>query len=110
MTTFQDGPAKGQTLMLKRAAMFLRVVQNAEGKWDALDQPEDTPAMDEKLFAYEITGKPYMVHLNCGRGKGSGFYPGPSYRFVTNQPTDSQMRQASEWDAWCKRQPVKELL
>ena len=37
MTTFQDGPAKGMTLMLKRTPVYLRVVCSL-GKVDALDQ------------------------------------------------------------------------
>ena len=61
MTTFVDGPAKGQRLRLKRAARFLRVTE-ANGEWDALDQLTDHPRTDEKLWAYEITGQPGMMH------------------------------------------------
>lgn len=104
MTTFEDGPAKGQRLMLKRAAHFLRVVE-ANGKWDALDQPTDTPQPGEKLFAYEITGKPGMVHLNCGGGRG-GSYPIATYRFLKEQPSDAEMRDAQAWGRWCEQKSL----
>lgn len=100
MTTFQDGPAKGQRLMLHRAARFLRVTE-LNGKWDALDQPSDTPRPDEKLYAYEIVGKPGHMHLNTGRKPGGGFYPIAEYRFVPAQPTDAQMRDREQWYRWC---------
>ena len=108
MTTFEDGPAKGQHLMLKCAARFLRVVE-ANGTWDALDQPTDTPRPEEKLYAYEIAGQPGMCHLNCGRGRG-GWYPIASYRFVKDQPPDAEMRSAEAWSRWCELQPINPQL
>jgi len=99
MTTFQDGPAKGQHLMLRRCARFLRVVE-ANGKWDALDQLHDEPRPEETLYAYEIVGEPGMMHLNAGRGRG-GCYPIATYRLVANQPTDADMRTTEAWHAWC---------
>ncbi len=103
MTTFEDGPAKGQHLMLKRAARFLRVVE-ANGKWDALDQLFDTPEPTETLYAYEIIGPPGMCHLNCGRDGGS-WYPIATYRFVKVQPADAEMRSTEAWGKWCEQQP-----
>lgn len=102
MTTFQDGPAKGQHLMLKRAARFLRVVESS-GKWDALDRLDDEPRPDEKIYAYEIVSKPGMCHINAGKGQG-GFYPLATYKFVTNQPTDAEMRAYESWLKWCEQQ------
>ena len=64
MTTFQDGPAKGKILMLKRAARFLRVVVDGSGTVDALDQLDDQPGADEKIYAYEITARPGMMHIH----------------------------------------------
>lgn len=99
MTTFQDGPAKGQHLMLKRHAKFLRVVV-ADGKWDALDQPEDTPQPNETLYAYVVVGEIGMCHINRGGGRG-GFYAIANYRFVPIQPDQETMRDSSRWQAWC---------
>jgi hypothetical protein len=36
MTKFTNGPAAGTVLSLRRSPLFLRAVQDAEGKWDAL--------------------------------------------------------------------------
>jgi hypothetical protein len=99
MTTFQDGPAKGQTLLLKRAPRFLRVVE-WHGKWDALDQLEDEPRPDEKIYAYEIIGETYMMHLNRGRD-GGGFYAGATYKQFLPQPDDATMRDTNSWVKWC---------
>ena len=63
MTTFIDGPAKGQHLALKRAPRFLRVVV-ADGKWDALDQIEDEPRPGELVYAYEVHGPVGSCHIS----------------------------------------------
>ncbi len=102
MTTFQDGPAAGTTLMLKRAVRFLRVVVDAKNKVDALDQLYDQPAAGEKIFAYEITANPTMCHLNCGGGRG-GFYPIANYRLVPQQPDDATLRDTFSWGEWCQK-------
>ncbi len=104
MTTFQDGPAKGQNLMLTRAPVWLRVVTGFIA-WDALDQLADTPAQGEKLYAYHLTAKPGMCHINRGR-KGGGWYPIATYRIADPQPTDAQMRDAKEWADWCAKQKL----
>ncbi len=101
MTTFADGPAKGQTLMLKRSPLLLRVVQDLNtGKFDALDAAEDTPAENERLFAYRMVKFSGMVHLNRGRSGGSGFYGMAHYALVPDQPTDEIMRDNAKWKTW----------
>lgn len=103
MTTLIDGPAEGIRLMLKRAARFIRVVE-ADGKWDALDQPDDTPKPNEKIYAYEVRGEVGNCHISL-RGKdgkrGGGFYPIASYGFVSQQPDDATMRDTTKWRQWC---------
>lgn len=99
MTHFDNGPAAGQTLMLKRAPKFLRVVE-ALGVWDALDQLEDKPTPQETIYAYVRMGDPSMCHVNRG-SKGSGWYMVANYRLVPEQPTDAQMRDTSAWQEWC---------
>ncbi|RJP48772.1 MAG: hypothetical protein C4586_08655 [Anaerolineaceae bacterium] len=101
MTHFEDGPAKGETLMLKRSPIFLRVVE-VNGQWDALDQLDDEPAPHEKIYAYERIGEPGMVHINAGRKGNSGWYPMAAYRFITDQPTDSAMLDSEAWRQWCR--------
>lgn len=100
MTTILDGPAKGQTLMLKRAPKYLRVVRDDKHslspKWDALDQIGDTPMGGETCFAYLLQGKPGVIHLNMGRGKG-GFYPVAEYALCETQPTEEEFRSTALW-------------
>lgn len=104
MISFKDGPAKGQCLCLKRAPRFLRVVE-AGGTWDALDQPEDSPSLDEKLYAYRLSGDLGVCHINRGGGRG-GFYKIADYSFIESQPADSEMRHPEKWRAWCESQPL----
>ena len=98
MTSFEDGPAKGQHLALKRAPRFLRVVREG-AVWDALDQLTDQPKPNETLYAYEIVGQPFSVHINRAGGRG-GFYMGGSYKLVEPQPSDAEMR--LNWPTWCE--------
>lgn len=95
MTTFEDGPAKGQTLMLHRLVRFLRVTKD-KGKWDALDLINDEPMDSEKLYAYELRDHKGSIHTNPG-----GFFPVASYKFCVVQPTDTEMRKESTWHDWC---------
>jgi len=43
MTRFLDGPAQGETLMLRRAPILLRVTRDPMGNFDGLDQLDDRP-------------------------------------------------------------------
>jgi hypothetical protein len=104
MTTFQDGPAKGKTLMLKRTPIFLRVVIDGM-KVDALDQLEDTPLPREKLVAYVAARDLGAIHLNAKGGRG-GFYRRAEYKLVPIQPTDGEMRDPESWSRWCHAQPA----
>lgn len=105
MTHFEDGPAQGQTLMLKRSPRFLRVVR-AGRTWDALDQLEDRAEPNETIYVYERVGEPGRVHLNCGRGGGT--FSMASYRFFSHQPPEADMRDNEAWQRWCGLQK-KEL-
>jgi len=100
MTRFKDGPAKGQTLMLKRAARFLRVTY-LKGKWDGLDQLEDTPLPGESVYVYEIVGRPghaFIDDENC-----RGLYPIAEYFFVKEQPALETLFDNEEFDGWCRK-------
>jgi hypothetical protein len=99
MTTFVDGPAAGQRLMLRRGVKYIRAVRNrVTGKWDALDQVEDTPGEAEEIFAY--VGKNIgHCHVRASGG-GGGIFSIGSYEFIPEQPTDEQMRNHRMWVAW----------
>lgn len=109
MTTFQDGPAKGKTLMLKRAPVFLRVTELL-GEIDGLDQLTDEPEPGETLHAYVLTEKPGHMHLNTGRKPGGGFFPIAVYKLVADQPNQSTMKETGAWQAWTRRQECPENL
>lgn len=99
MTRFQNGPAAGQVLMLKRCPVYLRVVVDGAGHWDALDQLDDTPKLGETLTAYVLVGQPGMCHINRGNGD-SGFYPMADYIMCDSQPSQSIMRDPEQWAEW----------
>lgn len=103
MTRFLDGPAAGEVLFLKRAPMYLRAVQDAGGKWDALDLLDDAPAPDERIVVYRIEGEPSYCHINM-RGKGGGVFHGGTYRLISPQPQDEDVRTIAAWRAWVGRQ------
>jgi hypothetical protein len=114
MTRFEDGPAKGQVLTLRRAAIFLRVVRDENGAWDALDQLDDTAKPDETLFAYQCVGNIGSAFID-GKDPVTGRRMGyramiASYRFVPDQPTDAEMRSTFGWQKWCQAEAERQHL
>lgn len=107
MTSFLDGPAAGQSLMLKRAPIFLRVTHDGKD-FDALDQPGDEARPGEKLLAYQLTRVPGHCHMLIrGKGKGaSGFYTMATYRYCSDQPDQPTLRDNSRWQTWCEAQII----
>lgn len=99
MTTFIDGPAKGQHLMLRRSPKYLRVTEGPNDKWDALDNPDDTPLPEERIYVYELNEHLGMCHINAGRGRG-GFYPIASYRYVELPTVINPLRANPIWNEW----------
>lgn len=94
-----DGPAKGQHLMIRRCPLFLRMVQNARGQWDALDQVEDDPKVGETVYVYErIPGTHFNAFVRPG-----GRHEFADYKFIPEAPTDV-LRKREDWQAWCVRQ------
>ena len=112
MTSFVDGPARGQKLILRHAPLYLRVVCSGGGAcevWDALDLLSDEPAENEKIFAYRSVGGVIRGHLQTmkkGGGRGGIWFEGSSYVLVEPQPTDKAMRDSDAWREWCQQQPV----
>lgn len=104
MTQLLGGPANGTTLMLKRAPLFLRVVRNARGDVDALDQLDDEPQPDEQIIVYRREGEVGNVHIHSARGRG-GWYTTAQYRAVDQQPEDADVRETQPWRNWCTDQP-----
>lgn len=103
MITFENGPAHGKTLLLRRAPRFLRVVLSNTDAIDALDQLDDRPAANEKIFAYEIVGKAQRVHLLMNPRRNSGWYVMARYRYIEEQPHDPEMRDQARWEFACQQ-------
>ena len=99
MTTFNDGPAQGQTLLLKYSPHFLRVTE-LNGKWDALDEPKDQPLPEEKLHCYVHAN--HKGHAFLDGPNVSGCYPVCDYDYYPLSPTDEEMRDNAKWAQWCK--------
>jgi hypothetical protein len=92
--------------MVKRAPQFLRAVKTehlfSEIKTDVLDQPEDAPAGDEKVYVYQIQGRAGTIHLNArGRdGKDiTGWWALASYRYLPDVDGEA-LRDNDRWQAW----------
>lgn len=96
MTTFENGPAVGQTLKLARAPKFLRVCRAPDLTFDALDQVEDTPKPEEALIPYELVGEPTRAFIRPG-----GLVIFCRYRWIPDGPDDAVMRDAEKWRQWC---------
>lgn len=81
MTTFLDGPAKGQCLMLRCSPEILRVVHDVKtGKWDALDLPTDTPRHDEEVYTYKLKRHIGSAFI-CRRPGGGGLTQIAEYEY-----------------------------
>lgn len=101
MIRFLDGPATGVLLVLHRAPLFLRVVLSADGTWDALDQLDDLPAMDEAIHVYRRVGEAGWVHVDCDRPRRGAWYATGEYRLAAAQPADDVVRDRTRWQEWC---------
>lgn len=96
MSRFLDGPAEGQSLLLRRAPKLLRVVRSDAGDLDALDQLADTPKVDETITVYERVTAPSTVHIKMR----CGWYQIAEYRQTSRQPDDATARSTAAWRAW----------
>jgi hypothetical protein len=103
MLTLIDGPCKGAYLV-KRSPMFLRAVQNAKGENDLLDQIEDTPAEDEKIYVYLMEGNPGTIHIHGA--KVHGWYALAQYHYLPNVDGET-LRDNVTWQAWATEQMKK---
>lgn len=106
MITFLDGPAD-KVLQLRRAPLYLRVVIDASGEVDALDQLDDKPKANEKSFAYKRKGPAGSYHLLV-RGEHSrtcgGWWASGNYEVCDPQPSEDVMRDNAQWREWATQQ------
>lgn len=96
---FIDGAAQGVALTLNRTPMMLRVVVNSKGGWDALDELNDTPLLDETIHVYYTIHTPSRVHVKAQTKKLSGWSLWLHYQEYRN-PGDQHLRTTEAWNAW----------
>ena len=99
MITFRNGPAKGVTLMVRRAPLLVRVVKGKE--WDALDGYGDTPQPEETIHVYRRVTGVTRVHLLTPKRAGSGWFERAEYVHSAAQPEDATARSMITWRQWC---------
>jgi hypothetical protein len=110
-TTFIDGPAAGAGMNLRRAPVFLRVVEVIEqmGTFDALDQLEDEPREGERVHVYRMLAGTRGSAFVCGRGSGaSGHYEWGIYAHLADVDGE-QLRDTAAWRAWVEAQVAAEV-
>jgi hypothetical protein len=103
VTSFIDGPAAGITLALRRAPTFLRVVRDAHGVWDALDQLADAPAEGDEVLAYQRCGEAGSIHIDGTdkRGRRVGtWFAFAQYKYAEPRPDRAVMVSTEAWRAW----------
>lgn len=103
MTTFQDGPAHGAKLMLRRSPYFLRVTYNGKD-YDALDQLADVAKPEETIYLYRITALPGWCHIRASKPEASGTFSMGNYAYVSPQPDDAILRDNEAWRKWVAKQ------
>lgn len=102
MMRFKDGPAAGVTLSCHgRTPLMLRVVQNSRGEWDALNEIEDTPKPDERIYVYIIASPPGWMHVSYRPRSRSYSGSTSEYKLWPEQPAEAHVRGNKAWQAWC---------
>lgn len=105
MIRFLGGPANDVVLSLARQPIFLRVVKNAAGAIDALDQPDDVPELDEEIFVYRIregsVSHGHMTYSGKDGRRTGRFFAIATYDFLPDQPPADVLRDTSRWRAYC---------
>jgi hypothetical protein len=104
MTRLLDGPGADLTFDLRLAPAYLRAVQSPL-KWDALDQPDDTPAADEHVHVYRrLAGTWSQVHVRAATRAASGCWQAADYVYVPDAPVEL-LRDTLTWRVWTTLMP-----
>jgi hypothetical protein len=86
--------------------MFLRAVQNGKGENDLLDQVNDLPAKDEKVFVYQMEGNPGTIHIHGEKGI-QGWWALARYRYLPAIDGE-KFRENTIWQEWALKR-MKEV-
>lgn len=102
MSKLLDGPAGPRDLWNERATRFLRVVVNAEGKVDCLDQEWDEPTSTETIHVYRLVEGSYhgrsFVTLAARPRRCINVATG-DYQYMPEVDGES-VRDNAAWRAW----------
>lgn len=95
------------SIRLARTPRFLRFVLS-DGKWDALDQLEDTPADNEVIYAAELVRRG-VIHVDGTRkGRRCGWTEHTAdYELVSSPPAQEILRSTEKWREWCRTAAAK---
>lgn len=102
MIKFLDGPAAGTELIVRDAPIYLRAVIDKNGAVDALDQPNDTPKLSEKIYAYRMVDGTYKSGFYCGKD-GCKLFRSGDYKLCSIQPSQEILRYRESWYEWVKQ-------
>lgn len=106
LVRFADGPAQHTSLQLARCPLFLRVVRDVEGRWDALDLLDDEPRPGETITVYRLRSSDGTCHIDFtegGRRKGKWLRMA-TYALSPAQPDEATVRSTAAWRKWCEAQ------
>lgn len=110
MITFINGPASGTVLELQRAPQLLRVVvDETDGRVDALDQLDDTPGPSERVHVYRRTRYGGQIFA-CARGRGarSSVIQDADYEHLPDVDGE-QLRDTAPWRAWAESEGAQRV-
>lgn len=99
---FIGGPADKRMIgPFSPAPVMLRVVRDAEGNWDALNEPDDTPKPQEQVFVYRLNSIPRTGHASCRPRSKSFWWSAADYVYHDVQPDRAVLADTERWRAWC---------
>lgn len=108
MITFQGGPAEADKrahgLCIKRAPLYLRIVRDSRGQWDALDQLGDFPKSDETVFVYRKVEDHGSIHLRRSKPGTSGWFMVAVYEYIEPQPSQDVLESNAKWAFWARKE------
>lgn len=103
---FVDGPAAGIQIPLRRRPILLRIVHSPAAGWDGLDQLDDSPAPEERVFLYWRKQEGQWCHVD-GRDAKTGKRFGRTewivdFFHVSDGPTEEILRDNGKYRDWCE--------
>lgn len=105
MCKLLDGPGAGQSFVVKRCPVFLRVVHSKASGWDVLNEKDDTPKDDEEVYVYQRVSEPVKAFVD-----GTGLHTLmviAEYKFLDLMIGENLIRSNENWKWWCQNEAPK---